>query len=211
MDVEVVYLKKKLFLMLVVLAGVFCFVYFGKNSSNESIRKKANEIANDKVIRKILRDYETVETTAKDYMMFRETMKQKNPMLGEKELLKRYVLYTALSKKASEFGLSLSTEELDTASKSASSFFLLDGQTESSQQGNTSELPLKDSKWNPEEWIAAIDTFNQRYLLTQKLEEYLKAAYTGTDFESYFQEYKDALFQLWEKKEGSLDPNMIEK
>ncbi len=210
MDVEVVWVKKKLLLMLIVLAGIFCFVYFGRNSSNEMIRNKANEIANDKVVRKILRDYETVEMTAKDYMMFREMMKKKYPMLGEKELLKQYVLYAALSKKASEFGLSLSAEELENASRKANSFFLLGKEKEESERESAGEPPVKDSKWSPQEWISAIDNFNQKYLLTQKLEEYLKAGYTGTNFESYFQEYKDALFQLWEKKEGALNKEVTE-
>lgn len=204
-------MKKKILLMLFVLAGVFLFVQLGKNSPIAMIRKKANEIANDRVVRKILKDYETIQATTKDYMMFRETMKHKNSMLGEKELLKQYILYTALSKKAEDFGLSLSREEIQNASDQAKSFFMFSDSPESASTEDAAFQPEKGSEFSPQEWISAIDEFNKKYLLTQKLEEMLRETYTGADFESYFKEYKDALFGLWQKKEGSLIPNMGEK
>lgn len=211
MNVEVSRVKKKILLMLFVLAGVFLFVQLGKNSPIAMIRRKANEIANDKVVRKLLKDYETIQATAKDFMMFRESVKHKNPFLGEKEILKQYILYNALSKKAEEFGLSLTTDEIRNASDQAKSFSVFGDASGDEASEGANFKPEEGSEFSPQEWISAIDEFNRKYLLTQKLEEMLREAYTGLDFESYFEEYKDALFGLWEKKEGSLIPNGSEK
>ncbi|NLM05571.1 MAG: hypothetical protein GX219_01425 [Tissierellia bacterium] len=185
-------MKKILFLLLVI-GGLILFVYYGKDSENEIIRNKAQNVLNDETVVKIIDGYEKVNAETKEYELYRKLRMEQNNTIQERDILKEYIAYKTFSNKAKELGLEISPAEMALISDQANNF------TASIKDASISLKPESLNINEGKELISSLKDVSVNNELASKFEERLKKDFTGSDFTSYLEELKENMLKEWQK------------
>lgn len=186
-------MKKILFLLLVI-GAVILFVYKGKDSDNEIIRNKAQDILNDETVVKIIDGYEKVNAETKEYEVYRKLRMEQNIKLQERDILKEYIAYKTFSNKARDLGIEISPAEMALISDQANNFTA--SIKDASLTLNPESININEAK----ELITFIRDISVNNQLAEKLEYRLKKEYKGNDFTKYLDELEENMYKAWQEK-----------